>query len=452
MWKQVVRCLDWRRKWDLIWTAEDNLNKLQKGGSRWHSGQHWNPPSQMDFNRMSQNYPNDTPGSDEFYAKHQASICDGNLPNHKHMATVYTCGNLCDKLEEDFADLVLNLPQWQETEAKGVRANARYDKELKQLLEICGETLESMVTNLKANANALGEEMARHAAWLDQAKAGVAMTKEQVDEIKHAIVKGRPHLARKLKSETPPIAVAATGPSGASSSGLRYPNVPSRTPSRNPPMHGSASYQGAVKRAFSDRGSADPFAPTVQKHRQEQAKAAPTVRRNPNVDVRYGDGFARATPSIPPSVVPIIGTPPGDWTPGKERNAAARAQAVAAKARAAAAALLYADDRRRNPPIAAVARVRPTISQDPPRADSVAYIATRQRSFPPRREPSRGARSELIFHPENPRFVWSHLEQTWVAHDGSTETTYRGTRSRSPPPRPGRDPRDPRDDPYRVTW
>ena len=49
MWKQVVRCLDWRKKWDLIRSAEDNLNKLQKGGSRWHSGQNWNPPSQAEF-------------------------------------------------------------------------------------------------------------------------------------------------------------------------------------------------------------------------------------------------------------------------------------------------------------------------------------------------------------------------------------------------------------------
>ena len=142
--------------------------------------------------------------------------------------------------------------------------------------------------------------------------------KEQVDEIKRAIVKGRPHLAKKLKSDTPPVAVAATGSSGASSSGQRYPNVPSRALSRNPPMRGSASHQGAVKRAFPDEGNTGPFAPAVQKHRLEQARAAPTVRRNPNVDVRYGDGFARATPSIPPNVVPIIGTPPGDWIPERE--------------------------------------------------------------------------------------------------------------------------------------
>ena len=124
MWQQVVRCLDWRRKWDTIWTTEDNLNKLQKGGSRWHSGQHWNIPSQTDFDRMAQSYPTDTPGSDDFYAKHHARICDGNLPDHKRMATVYTCGNLCDILEAGFTDLVVNLSQWKETEAKGHRAKA----------------------------------------------------------------------------------------------------------------------------------------------------------------------------------------------------------------------------------------------------------------------------------------------------------------------------------------
>ena len=72
-----------------------------------------------------------------------------------------------------------------------------------------------MVTDLMGNANALGEEKARHAAWLDLAETGVAMTKEQVDDIKRAIVKGRPHAAKKLKSGTPPVAVATEGQSGA---------------------------------------------------------------------------------------------------------------------------------------------------------------------------------------------------------------------------------------------
>ena len=37
LWRQVLRCLDWRRKWDLMWTHGDSLSKLHKGGSRWHT-------------------------------------------------------------------------------------------------------------------------------------------------------------------------------------------------------------------------------------------------------------------------------------------------------------------------------------------------------------------------------------------------------------------------------
>ena len=107
------------------------------------------------------------------------------------------------------------------------------------------------------------------------------MTKEQIDDIKRAIVKGRPHAAKMLKSGTHSIAVAMEGQSGASSSGQIYPDVQSHVPSFNPPTSGSAAHQSALKRAFSDKGIADPFAPTVQKHRQEQARAAPSVRRNP---------------------------------------------------------------------------------------------------------------------------------------------------------------------------
>ena len=135
----------------------------------------------------------------------------------------------------------------------------------------------------------------------------------------------------------------------------------------------------------------------------------PSIRRNPNVDVRYGDRPTRATSITPPRVVPALGTPPGDWVPGVERDtAAARAKA----ARAAAAALPYADGRRRNPPAAAAARVRPIVAPEPPRADSVAFIAAREKSLPPRREPSRGPQRELMVHPENPG--WSYLQKMWV--------------------------------------
>ena len=71
LWKQVLRCLDWRRKWDLTWTDEGDLNKLQKGGSRWHSGEQWERPSPRVFEQMRREYPDGIPGSEEFYAKHR---------------------------------------------------------------------------------------------------------------------------------------------------------------------------------------------------------------------------------------------------------------------------------------------------------------------------------------------------------------------------------------------
>ena len=100
-----------------------------------------------------------------------------------------------------------------------------------------------------------------------------------------------------------------------------------------------------------------------------------------------------------------MGTRPGEWVPGKERDAAARAEA----ARAAAAALPYADNRRRNLPVAAAARARPAVAPERPRADPVVY-ANRERSLPPIREPSRGPQGRLLVHPENPRYVWFFLE------------------------------------------
>ena len=117
-------------------------------------------------------------------------------------------------------------------------------------------------------------------------------------------------------------------------------------------------------------------------------------------------------------------------------------------ARAAAAALPYADNRRRNLPVAAAARARHMVAPEPPGADSVTFLADRERSLPPRREPSRGPQGGLLVHPENPRYVWSFLEKMWVPRE-ETDSTYRGARSRSPPPRQNRDPCD---DPYRMTW
>ena len=156
---------------------------------------------------------------------------------------------------------------------------------------------------------------------------------------------------------------------------------------------------------FSDRGSDDPFAPTVQRHRDEQARAAPSFGRNPNVDARLRGRPAWNIPSTPPRVVPAMGAPPGEWVPGRERDAAARAEA----ARAAAAALPYADNRRRNLLVAAAASARPTVAPERPRADPVVH-ANRERTLPPRREPFRGPQGRLLVHPENPRYVRSFLE------------------------------------------
>ena len=148
-------------------------------------------------------------------------------------------------------------------------------------------------------------------------------------------------------------------------------------------------------------------------------------------------------PVSPERAVPPIEVPPGEWVPGRVRDAAARAEA----ARAAAAALPYADDRRMNLPVAAAARARPIVPPGRPRAVPVVY-ADRDQSLPPRREASRRSPGRSLVHLENPRLVWSYLENGWV-HRPQDDSGYRGARSRSPPPRQIRDPRD---DPYKVTW
>ena len=86
LWRQVLRCLDWR-KWDLVWTREDKLNKFQKGGSRWHSGEKWERPSPKVFERMSREYPEGIPDADEFYARHHKCLVDKTHPDHAFLAT-----------------------------------------------------------------------------------------------------------------------------------------------------------------------------------------------------------------------------------------------------------------------------------------------------------------------------------------------------------------------------
>ena len=106
----------------------------------------------------------------------------------------------------------------------------------------CKETLKSLVAPLQVKANSAGDEKARHAGWLEQQMSDVALTKEQTAEIKHAIIKGRPHkvaLEQFQQKQMPqnPLNVQGTlGSGAASSSGKRFPPTPRRSPSRNPPM------------------------------------------------------------------------------------------------------------------------------------------------------------------------------------------------------------------------
>ena len=288
------------------------------------------------------------------------------------------------------------------------------------------------------------------------------MTKDQADEIRYAIVKGRQHLEAKIRSQAPTIAQRATGSGAASSSGQQLPNTPRRSPSRNPPVRNPmlniapgvpsprtplgnpavtrgaapAVTRGAANRVCSDRN--DPFALVVQRHRDEQARAAPSFGQNPNVDFRLMDQSALGNPIPPLRDASPIEMPPGEWVSGRLRDAAA--------ARAAAAALPYADDRSTNRQALAAARARPIVPAERRQASPVRY-AERERSLPPRREAARRSPSRTIVHPENPRLVWSLLENKRIFRS-QDDSKYRGARSRSPP----RQVRDPREDFYRKTW
>ena len=471
LWQQVLRCLDWRSKWDLIWTREDNFNKLQKGGSRWHGGEQWERPSALAFERMSRNPPVGIPGVTEFFVRHRKCLEDKHQPDYKFIATVYTVGLACDRLEASFPDLVRRLKEWELVEQNGSIAKQVYDETLRQCLDpSVPRSLKSSIAPLQVKANAAGDEKIRHAGWLDQRIAGVALTKEQTAEIKHAIIKGRSHKAalelfhQKQKSQNPPNVPGASGLGTASSSGIRLPHAPRRSSSRNPPMReppvpkaprdpslrtppgDPQAPRGSAKRDRSGRRSDDPFSPTVQRIREEQAKAAPSYGRNPNVDFRLMDRPTGASPNIPTRAVSPIEAPPGDWVPGRIR--------------AAAAALPYADGRSMIRTAAVAPKARPVVYAERPRARPVVYAerpkarpvvyAEQDRSLPPRREKVHRSpsRSRPVVHPESDRLVWLYFEQRWIPRI-QVDPNPQGGRSTSPPPKQFRDPRD---DPYRKCW
>ena len=178
------------------------------------------------------------------------------------------------------------------------------------------------------------------------------------------------------------------------------PNAQSFPPPRTPPGNLPVP-RGAATRVRSDRRNDDPFAPTVQRHRDEQARAVPSYGHNPTVDVRLGDRPAWGNPNLPARAVSPIEVPPGDWVPGRVRAAAVRA---------AAAALPYADGRSMIRPAAAAPKARPMVPAGRPRARPVVY-AEQDRSLPPRREVARRSPGRPVVHPENNRFLWSYLEK-----------------------------------------
>ena len=158
LWTQVCRCLDWRRKWYIVWTREDNLTKLRKGGSRWHSGAQWEQPSHMAFKHMSQVYPVGTPGAHEFYVRHRGCLVDTSHTDHAFLSTVYTVGVICDRLEEAFFNLVQWLPRWHKAEANNLVTDKVYRETLSECLVACNETLKSMVVPFRVRATAVGDE------------------------------------------------------------------------------------------------------------------------------------------------------------------------------------------------------------------------------------------------------------------------------------------------------
>ena len=94
-----------------------------------------------------------------------------------------------------------------------------------------------LVAPLRRKGQIQGEEKTRHADWLNQQATGVVLTDEQIAEIRHAIIEGRPHKAKKDEvyaqraiMNGQPNALEATGSMAASSSGHIYPAAPTYAP------------------------------------------------------------------------------------------------------------------------------------------------------------------------------------------------------------------------------
>ena len=107
IWKEILNCLDWRYKWDHRWSREDNVAKIGKGGSRWHSGQHWDIPPQDRCERLlaTSGLPLGSGNAEHFWLKHHVVIRNRQRHN-AHIACIYVAGVVSDALEAKIPDLV----------------------------------------------------------------------------------------------------------------------------------------------------------------------------------------------------------------------------------------------------------------------------------------------------------------------------------------------------------
>ena len=94
LWNHVLRCLDWRHKWDHIWTQEDNFRKIALGGSRWHAGRHWPQPDSEVYERMvGKPSMHAGPGPVQFVENNEWCFSNPNNVDHSYVGS-----NLCCRL------------------------------------------------------------------------------------------------------------------------------------------------------------------------------------------------------------------------------------------------------------------------------------------------------------------------------------------------------------------
>ena len=417
LWHQIHRCFDWRRQWDYEWSHNGYLEKLKNGGSRWQNGEHWDVHTSSAREGMKRIPPAGIPSLRDFRVKHDDAIGVRTNPDHSLYTIIYTAGALCDKLEFDIPGPVKGLKIRKNSERRDPRAVKVFKDVLPHCLVTCGTQLGWLVAPLRRRGQMQGEEKIKYANWLGQQARGVVLSDEQVAEIKHAIIKGRPHKAKKEEVYAhraimtgQPNVIETTGPTAASTSGQRYHAPPKHAPpaplaqshvasqGANPVARGAAKRVRSGTRSLVPQNSIgasaqDPFLPIVQRERNE---GFVPIRRNPNADIRLQHNPVRNSPNIPARSMSPVRNPPGQWVPpGRIQDPR--------NIRAAAAALPWADDRGRGD-------LRALMLYERVPAAPVDYEQA----------------------------VWSHLERAWVypfqIYTPDGEYCPRPERSRSPPP------------------